>query len=178
LRLRNLLDDASLIANMEKLTIKNVDAPSFSTLLLNLQTSMPDIQVSMPAFGEVDLKTIFIRGNQSLLQRALETIVRLALTFSLDRHVVNMTGVLDTDRACVRFDVDALSLSEDAVESFFKIESMSRAISPAESMGLSPIVAHKIILVFGGDLKMVKIGGKTGYLEVILLTEPNNVQPG
>jgi hypothetical protein len=72
--------------------------------------------------------------------------------------------------------LDALLLSEAEAARFFEIESIVRSASAAESLGLSPVVAHKIIAAFGGEMKLVKTAEKSGYLEVTLLREPRSGQ--
>jgi hypothetical protein len=75
----------------------------------------------------------------------------------------------------VRLSVDNLSLSEEQAADFFEIVSSVRSLSTAETLGLAPVVAHKIISAFGGAMRLVKGEDKTGYLEAILIREQDHI---
>ena len=175
LRLRNLIEDANLIANLDELNLRTNTSLSFATMLARLRASLAGLlQVSMEA--GFPLETVFIQGDQGLLQRALENMLSLAAAFSLDRQRVAMTGRLEARGLRLHLDLQALPLSETEIASFFEIESMVRFASAAEPLGLAPIVAHKIISALGGELILVKGTGRSGYLEAMLLREPDEKQ--
>jgi CheY-like chemotaxis protein len=175
LRLRNLIEDANLIANLDELNLHTNASLSLATMLARLRASLAGLlQVSMEA--GFPLETVFIQGDQSLLQRALENMLRLAAAFSLDKQRVVMTGRLEARSLRLHLDLQALSLSEAALASFFEIESPVRFASAAEPLGLAPIVAHKIICALGGELTLVKGAGRSGSLEAMLLREPDEKQ--
>jgi CheY-like chemotaxis protein len=175
LRLRNLIEDANLIANLDELNLHTNASLSLATMLARLRASLAGLlQVSMEA--GFPLETVFIQGDQSLLQRALENMLRLAAAFSLDKQRVAMTGRLEARSLRLHLDLQALPLSEAALASFFEIESPVRFASAAEPLGLAPIVAHKIICALGGELTLVKGAGRSGSLEAMLLREPDEKQ--
>jgi len=174
LRLRNLIEDATLIADMEKLPLKSGAAISFPVLLDKVRAFLPDIQISMDQ--QAALGSVFLQGDDTLLKRALEAIILLATSFSRDRHTAHVTGVVEVRGLRVQLDLDALSLSEEALAGFFEIESLVRSVSSAESLGLAPVVAHRIIAAFGGEMRLVKGEGNTGHLEAILIQEQGHVK--
>ena len=166
-RLINLIKDATLIYDVEKLATKRGEAIAFSLLLDKVRKSLPNIRISMdkqPA-PESDL----ILGNCDLLEKALETLILLASAFSRNRHAVHLKGEVDSEFLHIRLELDALSLSEKALSGFFRMESTVRTASTAESLGLSPVVAQKIISAFGGELRLVKLEGNAGCLEAKFL---------
>lgn len=173
LRLRNLINDATMICDMDKVTMKAGAAISFSLLLDKVRLSLPDMRITVDKQTQ-DIREALPFGSYTLLSRALETMVLIAAAFSHNKDSVHLKQVIETMFLRVRFDLDALSLSADEASSFFQMESLARVSSAAESLGLSPIVAHKIITAFGGDLKLVKLDGNTGYLEAKLLNERKN----
>jgi DNA-binding response OmpR family regulator len=166
-RLGNLIKDATMLSDMNQLSMKKGTAISFSLLLDKVRTTLPDIQISMDE--QPSLKANLLMGNYFLLEKALETMILLATSFSRNKNSVRLTGEVDSGFLRVRLDLDALSLSEKMASDFFRIESTVRSASTAESLGLSPVVAHKIISAFGGELRLVKLEGNTGYLEAMLL---------
>jgi two-component system sensor histidine kinase/response regulator len=173
LRLHNLIEDAIMITDMEKLTLKNGAAISFPDLLAEVRASLPDIQISIEQSAA--LETFFLKGHHPLLKRALESMILLATSFSRNKHTAHLTGVVEERVLRVQLEVDALSLSDEQAAVFFEIESSVRSASSAESLGLAPVVAYQIISAFGGGMRLVKGEGDTGYLEAILLKEQNHV---
>ena len=82
-----------------------------------------------------------------------------------------ITGEVETRGVRLHLELDDMSLSAKEAEGFFDMGSSARSASAAEAMGLSPVVASKIISAFGGEIKLVKGAGETGYLDVLLITE-------
>jgi DNA-binding response OmpR family regulator len=169
LRLSNLIEDATMICDIEKRAMKRGVAISFALLLDKVREALPDVRISMDK--QPSLKEDLLLGNYDLLAKALKTIILLAITFSKDSHSVHVTGEVKSGFLRVCLKLDALSLSEKETSDFFRIESLVRSESTAESLGLSPVVAHKIISVFGGELRLVKMEGNTGYLEAMFLRQ-------
>ncbi len=169
LRLQNLIDDATMIADMENLTSENGMSTSFPDLITEVIISFPEmqIQIEQPAA----LKTFPLNGYHPLLKKALKTMILLAAAFSKNTHTAHVTVTAEERDLRMRIHVDALSLSAEQVVNFFDIESQVRSASSAESLGLAPVVAHQIIAAFGGEMRLVKGDKSTGYLEAVLLTE-------
>jgi CheY-like chemotaxis protein len=170
LRLRNLIKDATMLSEMDELGMKGGAAISFALLLDNVRTSLPEIRITADEQADT-IKADLLLDCCNLLNNALKTIILLASAFSRNKNSVHVIRTLEPGFMRVRLDLDALSLSENEVSDFFQIESLARASSSAEALGLSPVVAYKIITDFGGELKLVKLDGNTGYLEAKLLRE-------
>jgi signal transduction histidine kinase len=171
-RLLNLIDDTTMIANLEKFPRQNWTSVSFSLLLDKVKDSLAKIRISVDL--QADLKSIFIQGDPELLEKALGTIILLANSFSRNKGAINLMGATERGYLRIHIDLDALSLSEKAIDDFFDVESLVRTISAAESLGLAPVVAYKIISAFGGELRLIKGKGDNGFLEAILATEKNH----
>ena len=171
MRLQNLIDDATMIADMEALTSESGAAISLPTLLAEVRKSLPDIQISIAPSGP--LETIPLKGFHPLLKKALGSIILLAASFSKNKLAVHMTVIVEELVIRMHLDIDALSLSSEQAADFFEIESRARSASSAESLGLAPVVAHQIIAAFGGEMRLVKKDGNSGYLEVVFLKEKN-----
>ena len=171
LRLRTLIEDAAMIADMDKLVLENGTAASFPALLAEISASIPDIQISIePADG---LEFVFLKGYRPLLNKAMKSMLLLAACFSSNRHSVHGTVVIEEWGLRVNLDVDALALSHEQAAGFFNIESGARSESAAESLGLAPVVAHQIFAAFGGAMSLIKEEGMKGFLEVLLLRDPD-----
>ena len=169
LRLRNLIDDATLITDMENVPMTSGAAISFSVLLDEVRESLKDENITLL---EQDIpETFFLQGDRTLLTRALETLILLAISFCREKHMAIITGEVETRGVRLHLELDDMSLSAKEAEGFFDMGSSARSASAAEAMGLSPVVASKIISAFGGEIKLVKGAGETGYLDVLLITE-------
>jgi signal transduction histidine kinase len=173
LRLRNLIEDASLIIDMEKLALKQGSAVSFAALLAEVATALPNIEIQHEPSTEWE--ALLLKGYHPLLKRALVSLILLAASFSRNKNITRITATVTEEALRVRIEIDALSLSGDQVAEFFELDSGVRASSPAETLGLSPVVAHQIISAFGGEMKLVKGDGQSGYVEVTLLKEDSHV---
>jgi DNA-binding response OmpR family regulator len=172
-RLQNLIDDATMISDMEKLTRKTGPETSFPALLAEAGASLPDIQISIEQAD--GLEKFALKGYHPLLIKAMKSMLLLAACFSRNRHTVHGTVAIEEWGLRVNLDVDALALSDEQVADFFNIESGTRSASAAESLGLTPVVAHQIIAAFGGEMSLIKVkeDGTKGFLEVLLLREPD-----
>ncbi len=169
LRLQNLIDDATMIADMESLTSENGTAVSFPLLLEKVRTALKGIQISIETAAA--LAPAPLRGYPPLLKKALETTFLLAASFSKNKQAVRGTAGVEKQSLRVRLNLDDLSLSAEQAADFFKIESQTRSASSAESLGLAPVVAHQILAAFGGEMRLIKSEGDTGYLEAVLPLE-------
>lgn len=165
-RLLQLIEDATLIADSEQLTSETGATSSFSALLCEVRAALPDIQIS--ATPSAALAAVPLPGDQALLTSALTTLIRLAICFSREQHAARLTGTLETQSLRVRIELDALSLSPLAADSFFELGSIVRSASRAEALGLAPVVAQRIISALGGDVRLVRGAAATGHLELTL----------
>jgi len=169
LRLINLIEDATMIVNLEKAPPKNGAAISFPALFEEVRDSLKGLRISMEPQSALD--RVFLQGDRLLLKKALETLALLAASFSKGRNAVLVKGAAGEHALRLHIDIDDLPLSDAQAADFFKIESPVRSATRAETLGLAPVVAHKIISTFGGELRLVKKTGRSGYLEALLIRE-------
>lgn len=165
-RLLNLIQDAMMIAEMNRLTQECQEGISFSRLLDEIQAALPEIRiVSRLSAAE---GSWFLRGEPALLKQALTSAIRLASFFCRDRSSVPLAGSVQQGQLNLSLAVDALQLTSDQVADYFRIDSTVRSTSCAEQMGLAPVVAYRIVTAFGGELRLVKHEASTGALEILL----------
>jgi len=168
-RLRKLIDDASLLGDIDRL-IEDTDIDvSFSDLLQEIRESFPEVRITVET--QVDPEKVFFKADPVLLKKAFETTLLLARKFSSKKKPVSLLGLAGEQHLSVQIPIDLLYLTHEQAETFLNIESTFRASSQAESMGLAPVVAHKILSAFGGGLNLVKQEGTKGYVEAIMLTQ-------
>jgi len=148
LRLRNLIEDAGMISDMENLTMKTMAAISFPELLAEVSAALPDLRISMAQSPGLELFPL--NGYHPLLMRAMESVILLATCFSRDKHRVKLTAKVEESVLRVHIELDALSLSSEQAAGFFGLESQVRSVSVAQSLGLAPVVAYQILSALGG----------------------------
>lgn len=165
-RLLNLIQDATMLAEIDRLTGDRNTGISFFLLLDKVRACLPDIRITWQ-FPE-SREPLFLRGEPALLQQALTSTVRLASFFCQDRHTVPLTGSVQDGRLCLHFAVDDLRLASEQAADYFRLDSTVRSASCAEQLGLAPVVAYKIVTAFGGEMSLVKQDGNTGAIEVVL----------
>lgn len=172
-RLLQLLEDVTMIADLENGTMGCRETISLLVLLSKVRSSLPQIRISLKTAGS--LGSVFLRGDPALLQRAMETMIHLATCFSQDRHQVDLTLSTEASFLQASLALDSLLLSEKETAGFLELESPARAFSAAETLGLAPVVAQKIIATFGGELRLTKGEGRTGSLDAAFLrAEPED----
>jgi len=82
---------------------------------------------------------------------------------------VNVSGTLEQNRVRLDFALDNLHLSEEKAAGFFEIDSLARSSSLAEPLALAPVVAHRIITLFRGDVRFIRQDAATGRLCIELV---------
>ncbi|MGB4200747.1 MAG: hypothetical protein WBK65_04965, partial [Thermotogota bacterium] len=137
--------------------------------LQEIRESFPEVRITVET--QVDPEKVFFKADPVLLKKAFETTLLLARKFSSKKKPVSLLGLAGEQHLSVQIPIDLLYLTHEQAETFFNIESTFRASSQAESMGLAPVVAHKILSAFGGGLNLVKQEGTKGYVEAIMLTQ-------
>jgi two-component system sensor histidine kinase/response regulator len=172
LRLRNLIEDATMIVDIENVARNDRSAVSFSAILDEVKASHPELRISTTL--DADTGTIFLHWNHFLLKRVLETIILLAASFSADKHSVHVTVDVDARTLRMCLDLETLFLSEAAAADFFKMESTARCVSPAESLGLAPVAVNSLISAFGGEMRLFKGENNTGLLKALFIKEQDN----
>ncbi len=172
LRLRNLIEDATMIVDIENVARNDRSAVSFSAILDEVKASHPELRISTTL--DADPGTIFLHWNHFLLKRVLETIILLAASFSADKHSVHVTVDVDARTLRMCLDLETLFLSEAATADFFKMESTARCVSPAESLGLAPVAVNSLISAFGGEMRLFKGENNTGLLKALFIKEQDN----
>ena len=162
-RLRQLIDDATLLGDTARLPSAAADTVPAVHLINQVQSSLRDLQITVEP-PEV-IAGVNLNGDHSLLKRALVTVASLAVIFTTNRQGARLEAALTDTHLRLTAPLSNLRLAPAAAASFFEIESLSRAESPAEPLGLSPVAAERIIRAFGGEIRLVRGAEHTGTLE-------------
>ena len=166
LRLTGLFDDVSLISQADRMAPSAGVGSDLAQLLERARVALPQLQIALDAADALAIAPL--KGTPELLLRALKTLLLMGAAFSAKGVHLRLQAQAREQALCLRLDLNQLILSEPQAHGFFDIGSSARAVSSAEPLGLSPVVARHILRAFGGDLKLVKQDGDSGYLEFSL----------
>lgn len=165
-RMRNLLEDATLIASIDKMIDDQEKGLPLEVLMAEVKAALPQMEIRMTA--PQDNKSRILNADGSLLKKATITLVSLAACFSQNRHLVCMEVSSQNQLLELIFPLDAFQLTQEQATSFFDLESPIRASSQAEDLGLAPVVAHQILCAIGGGVRFIKENNAFGYLRAFI----------
>ena len=163
-RILTLLEDAMSINNMEtspeKFSFGRVPVEAILTIGAEGFNYSPDPKI-MGLFAPVDA---------GMISGAMKTINSLAKSFIKKDGNAALEASVENDSLLLKYTLDNLALPEADIENFFEISSSARCSTYAQALGLSPVVARKILNLFGGELKFVKHKDNNGWLMVTIPT--------
>ena len=169
-RLRELIDDATLLSSVETLKRQTGPGVQLAALVDQTQAALPQVRLH---FERVPgLASSSLAGPAEYLQKALKTMVELALAFSRDKRTITLRAQDEGQVVRLHMGLDALRLSAEQAGEFFRLESSTRSRSAAEGLGLGPVVAREIIATLGGGITMSKGEGDQGDLVITLRKVP------
>ena len=168
-RLRNLIQDATMIANIKNFISSDEPSLPVSEFLDSARRTFPRIHFEMenPSVPE----SFFFQADHELLMKALGTVISLATFFSSQKDIrVRISA--ENNSLSFSIPLNNFPLTSQEAANFFTLESSTRSSSSAESLGLAPVVARQIFSFFGGKLEFHKGEKRTGSLEGSLHTFP------
>ncbi len=164
-RMEELLDDSLLLGSLED------EKPIGELNSINLFDFVKTVAESNGIESQIDCtdeaKSCLVHDGE-LLEKAISTFIKLAVCFRTTGKSVCGEIFTAEDTVHLKLELDNLAISMEDASSFFDITSLARSSSFAENMGLSPVVAERIILLLGGDVHLVNTYQKLGYLEIVL----------
>jgi|WetSurMetagenome_2_1015567.scaffolds.fasta_scaffold03077_1 two-component system, sensor histidine kinase and response regulator len=166
-RMECLLDDAGTLNTLES-SSERQELTSVPIIEILREAARETAGMTFPEDLPAHLATVCVLGEPTLLRRALETLLRLAACFTLASNPLNWSGALEHRRVLLDFELDSLSISEEQAADFFAIASPARSCSLAEPLGLAPVVAHRIVTLFGGDVRLLKRDASRDVLRIEL----------
>jgi len=162
-RIEQLLNDAMIINELD-LSPKKMTEEHIS---LDFLLGGNDISVIIENGPEADQPGV--KGDAQLLKKAVGSILKTSMCFNTKKDALAVKSVINEKVMVLNFPLDNLNISQEHADSFFDLASISRQCSKAQSMGISPVVARKIVELFGGEIKMIKLNDSEG---VFVLTLP------
>lgn len=166
-RMEQLLDDALLLNTLESSSSDlNCVFIRFGHVLAEAVSSIKDIVVTIEQ-GE-DHANPLICCDRDLIKRALAILIRLASCFTSAGDRVRLSPTLKAGTLVLVVPLDCLTIAETDLGGFFELASNIRGNSAAQGMGLAPVVAERIVTLFGGTVRLAKESEKNGILSLTL----------
>jgi CheY-like chemotaxis protein len=160
---------------MEKLLDDSLFLGSLNSTSLQQQCNSEDIlplleQICAENNCKFDVHKKLLTGSMvcggELTRRALTTLIKLYCRFSKNSDVVSGEISQEQGFLIIKLFMDEVALSSQQAADFFLINSVVRASSKAEDMGLAPVVAERIISLLGGSVTIHSTGDEQGVMEV------------
>jgi DNA-binding response OmpR family regulator len=163
-RILKLMEDAMSINNIEtsaeKFSVGHVPVEAILTIGAEGFNYSPDPKI-MGLFAPVDA---------GMISGAMKTINSLAKCFIKKEDNATLEVSVENDSLLLKYALDNLTVPEADIENFFEISSSARCSTYAQKLGLSPVVARKILNLFGGELNFIKNTNECGRLIVTIPT--------
>lgn len=165
-RMMRLLDNALLLNTLNSCrTDAFNDIVPLAVIITKLNASGIPYEVINAISG---LEQAGVAGKQELLEEAFTMLLEIAKCFCPGGNPVRLAVLKEKGNMLFRFELDKINIPPDTGDDFFDITSTSRCSSAAEPMGLAPVVAQKILSIWGGSAMLVQQSDNTGTLEVVL----------
>ena len=166
-RMEQLLEHSLLLNTIES-SSRNVRSVSIclTDILAEAVRSIHDTVVAVDHAEE--LSCAMICCDLELLKRALVIFIKVAACFNAAGNQISLCAALKTDTIVIHIPLDFFKLSETQANDFFDLTSTIRACSHAERLGLAPVVAERIIKLFGGSVCLIKAVDNKGVISLTL----------
>lgn len=156
-RIEQLLDDGKLLQMLsadEALSPELAVAFPLDRLMTEVTAKFDHLEID--AASQAALASACVQGDRELLRRAMEVIAQLVSCFV--KTAGPQVMAFDRQPAHIAFvcPLDDLHLGEVEARAFFDIAADIRSRSKAQQLGLSPVLAARIIEFMGGQLHLVK----------------------
>ncbi len=156
LRILSILNDAMLLTEID------VNAERFKSASVSLIAALSRaldktaefaksrrVSLHLPA-----LELGLVSGDGELLVRALNALVETAVKFSAAGETIQLVAA---DTQTIVIVSHGRTIPAAALAKFFDVFAIGEAITPGGDLGLAPALAHRILSLFGGSVKVANI---------------------
>jgi two-component system sensor histidine kinase/response regulator len=146
-RILSLLDDALLLTQID------VGAERFSASLVSLGTVLNRAIENATEFAQSRRVTLtppspvenLIVGDEDLMVRALDALLKTAVRFSADGDTVRLAQARVRDSLRVTIDSHGKTIPAHAIPKFFDLFAIAESGTPGKDLGLGPALACRIL---------------------------------
>ncbi|MEX0332390.1 MAG: response regulator [Puniceicoccaceae bacterium] len=108
-----------------------------------------DVQI-----GDIPLCDTDVDGDEKLFRMSLTALLKTAVIFSAPNEEVVVRCIDGDTTASLIMEVTGKTLDDDIIAGFFDLSSSTRSSTPAEVLGLRPVVADRVVSLYGGFVQL------------------------
>jgi len=169
-RMESVLDDSLLLAEMD------FSLKEFKTIPVSLYKLLADVLIEASEFAvEQDVKIGTmpvcegdVEGDEDLFKMSLAALVKTAVVFSASKEEVAVRCIEGATTITLVIESTGKPLDEEIIEGFFDLSSSVRSGTWAEVLGLKPVVAERVIALYGGFVQLHNLDTKGIALNVTM----------
>jgi two-component system sensor histidine kinase/response regulator len=155
-RILSILDDALLLAqiNVKGEMRKSAPVSLNAALARAIAMTIEFAGSSHVKFTPTPAEHHLVMGDEDLLVKALHALLETAVKFSKEGETVRLSRETFPDSVTLIIESHGKTIPHLVQEKFFEIFTVSEASTPGGDLGLGPAVANRIILLFGGSVRV------------------------
>ncbi|MFW5802093.1 MAG: sensor histidine kinase [Spirochaeta sp.] len=165
-RLENLLDDMALLLNLQEDEVGMEEPYPLEDALNRLRRQNPAVEIQLG--NEISPQQMLLKIEPRMLDKVLTVFTRLAGYFMTGDTLSISVSHEYTGSVHMQIELDNLVLTDEQLNGFFSIDSPVRGFTPAQSMGIAPVVASSVLDVCGGSLQFTRDHDAQGRLTAII----------
>jgi DNA-binding response OmpR family regulator len=155
-RMESFLDDSLLLAEVD------FSQKDFKTAAVPLRGLLDDAFKVATAFaadrdvriGAMPVSDADVEGDAELFSMSLTALLKTAAAFSDSGQEVTVRCIDETTTISLVIEATGKPLDEAVLAGFFDLSSSARNGSRAEVLGLKPIVAERVVSLYGGHVEL------------------------
>ena len=155
-RMISVLDDSLLLAEVD------FSQKDFSTVPISLNEILAEAMKAAAPFakeqevelGPMPVCDVEVDGDVALFKTALTALVDTAVTFAAPKEQVSIRCIDGATSITLVAEAKGKPLSDEAIAGFFDLSSTVRSSTRAEVLGLKPVVAERVISLYGGFVQI------------------------
>ena len=177
-RMVSVLDDALLLAEVDfsHKDFKTAPVPLDLILAQAIEETAAFANEYDVRLGEMPSCVTHVDGDERLFRMSLAALLKTAVVFSAPGQEVVVRCVDGETTITLIMEAAGKTLEEEAIAGFFDLSNSARSSTRAEVLGLKPVVADRVVSLYGGFVKLQNHDDNGVALNVTMkksaLTEP------
>lgn len=155
-RMISVLDDSLLLAEVDfsQRDFKTVPVPLGDLLEEVFRTSASFAREHKVGLGRAPVCGAFVDGDLGLFKMSLTALLMTAIVLTDERQPSGVFCIEESTTVTLIFESAGRVLDDQTIEGFFDLSSSVRSSTRAEVLGLKPVVAERVISLYGGSVQL------------------------
>ena len=126
--------------------------------------------------GPAPLELGLVTGETDLLARALQSLLETAIKFTDSGETVRLIKAEACGGPRLLIEATGRAIPAELLPRFFEVLAIGEAVTPGGDLGLAPVLAERIVRLFGGAVT-VENRAPPGIRLCVCLKPPNRQDP-